>query len=113
MRRRNVHADRQRLSFAGAAPTLANGEVLSLFDASRDDDRKTFQQELRFASKLDGPFNFVAGGFYQNDKVKFCVAQILGFIDLTSRCASTERIVATNSGLNSDGDNFGDSGFFM
>ena len=28
----------------------ADGEVLSLFDASRDDDRETWQQEIRFAS---------------------------------------------------------------
>ncbi len=53
----------------------------SLFDASRDDDRETFQQEIRVNSSLDGPFNFVAGGFYQTDDTKFCVTQVLGFID--------------------------------
>jgi iron complex outermembrane receptor protein len=56
--------------------------VLSLFDASRDDDRKTYQQEVRFASDLEGPFDFVAGAFYQRDTVDFCVTQILGFLDL-------------------------------
>ena len=51
----------------------------SLFDATRDDDRKTFQQEIRIDSNFDGPVNFVAGGFYQKDDNKFCVTQILGF----------------------------------
>src|SRR3546814_19378001 len=39
---------------------------------------------LRFASDFGGPFNFVAGGFYQKEKIDFCVAQILGFQDLVS-----------------------------
>jgi iron complex outermembrane receptor protein len=61
-----------------------DGPPLSVFDASRDDDRKTFQQEIRFASDLGGAFDFVAGGFYQKDKVDFCVSQILGFLDLVA-----------------------------
>ena len=69
-------------SYAGVAPTAADGQTLSFFDASRDDDRKTFQQELRFASKFEGPFQIVAGGFYQHESIDFCVAQILGFLDL-------------------------------
>ncbi|HEX7848318.1 MAG TPA: TonB-dependent receptor, partial [Sphingomonas sp.] len=71
-------------TFPGAVAIAADGEPLSFFDATRDDDRKTFQQELRFASKLNGPFDFVAGGFFQRDTVDFCVAQTLGFLDLTS-----------------------------
>ena len=70
-------------SYAGAAPIAADGQPLSFFDATRDDNRKTWQQEVRFASSFSGPFNFVAGGFYQHEKVDFCVAQILGFLDLT------------------------------
>lgn len=70
-------------SYAGATAVAPDGERLSFFDASRDDDRKTFQQELRYASDFDGPFNFIAGGFYQRDKIDFCVSQILGFLDLT------------------------------
>ena len=78
-------SQRSRLpsTYTGQAPVAADGEVLSLFDATRDDNRKTWQQELRFASDLGGPFEFVAGGFYQNDKVDFCVNQLLGFLDLT------------------------------
>jgi len=61
------------------------GEVgpVSLFDAIRDDTRHTFQQEVRITSNLDGPINFVAGGFYQSNDVVFCVVQTLGFVDLT------------------------------
>lgn len=56
--------------------------MLSLFDSVRADDRKTFQEELRVATSFDGPLNFVAGGFYQHDKIKFCSAAYLGFLDL-------------------------------
>ncbi|WP_144096517.1 TonB-dependent receptor [Croceicoccus sediminis] len=71
-------------SYAGATAIAPDGTYLSFFDATRDDDRKTWQQELRFASDLGGPFDFVAGGFYQKDKTSFCVPQLLGFLDLTS-----------------------------
>jgi iron complex outermembrane receptor protein len=55
---------------------------ISPFDANRSDRRKTWQEELRFASKQIGDFNYVAGAFYQHDNTKFCVAQILGIYDL-------------------------------
>src|SRR5262249_16576912 len=55
---------------------------LSVFDANRSDIRRTWQEEIRFASKADGPFNYVAGAFYQHDKTPFCVAQLLGIYDL-------------------------------
>jgi iron complex outermembrane recepter protein len=54
---------------------------ISLFDATRNDDRETFQQEVRLVSNWDGPFNFVAGGFYQTNDDTFCVLQIVGFLD--------------------------------
>lgn len=65
-------------------PSTYTGEVgpNSLFDAVRVDERETFQQEVRIASNLDGPFNFVAGAFYQDDETTFCVVQVLGFLDL-------------------------------
>ena len=65
-------------------PSTYTGEVgpVSLFDANRLDDRETFQQEVRIASDFAGPFNFVAGGFYQEDETTFCVVQVLGFLDL-------------------------------
>jgi len=68
-------------TYTGAAPVTESGEVISLFDANRDTNRDTFQQELRLASELDGPVNFVLGAFYQRDDTRFCVEQILGFLD--------------------------------
>jgi len=55
---------------------------VSIFDANRSDNRKTYQYEARFASKDVGPVNYVVGAFYQHDDTKFCVAQILGIYDL-------------------------------
>jgi len=65
-------------------PSTYTGVVgpLSVFDANRSDRRRTWQEELRFASKADGPFNYVGGLFYQHDVTTFCVAQILGIYDL-------------------------------
>ena len=79
-------SQRSRLpnSYAGVAPIAPDGQALSFFDASRDDNRKTFQQEVRFATKFQGPVQFVAGGFYQHESIDFCVAQILGFLDLVA-----------------------------
>ncbi|OYU33289.1 TonB-dependent receptor [Novosphingobium sp. PASSN1] len=71
-------------SYAGAAPIARDGQPLSFFDATRDDNRKTFQQELRFATNTGTAFDAVVGGFYQRETVDFCVAQILGFLDLTN-----------------------------
>jgi len=53
----------------------------SLFDATRDDDRKTQQAEFRLVSNSDGEFNYVVGGFYQKDETEFCVLQAVGFLD--------------------------------
>lgn len=77
--------------FAGHRETdswLSNtytGEVgpVSLFDATRQDERETTQLEARISSNLSGPFDFVAGAFYQEDETVFSVAQVLGFVDLT------------------------------
>ena len=70
-------------TYPGAAPVNVNtGEVISLFDATRDTTRETTQFEARYASKFDGPVNFVAGAFQQTNDAAFCVVQVLGFIDL-------------------------------
>ena len=58
-----------------------NTGPISLFDATRDDNRETSQVEVRVGSNLDGPFNFVAGGFYQEDDTEFCVLQYVGMVD--------------------------------
>lgn len=70
-------------TYTGAAPVTDDGQVISLFDAERDTDRDTFQQEVRAVSTFDGPVNFVVGAFYQKDNTDFCVAQLLGFVDFT------------------------------
>lgn len=62
-------------------PSSYGSEAVTLFDATRDDIRETFQQELRLASNFDGPFNFVAGLFYQTDETSFNVLQYLGLLD--------------------------------
>ena len=66
-------------------PSTYTGEVgpVSLFDANRQDERETTQFELRIASDLSGPFNWVGGFFYQEDDTIFTVAQVLGFVDMT------------------------------
>lgn len=71
-------------SYPGHAPVAADGQPLSIFDATRDDNRQTFQQEIRFATDFNGPFDAVVGAFYQDDDVDFCVSQILGFLDITA-----------------------------
>ncbi len=72
-------------TYTGAAPIFTSGpnvgKPFSLFDASRDTNRNTFQQEVRVASTLDGPVNFVAGGFYQRNDAAFCVVQYVGLVD--------------------------------
>jgi len=70
-------------TYTGAAPVnAATGEVLSLFDATRDTSRETTQFEVRLASNLDGPINYVVGAFQQTNDAEFCVVQVLGFVDL-------------------------------
>lgn len=66
-------------------PSTYTGEVgpVSLFDANRQDRRETTQFEVRIASDLEGPFNWVGGFFSQQDDTIFAVAQVLGFVDLT------------------------------
>ena len=64
-----------------AGDYVGNPGPFSLFDATRDDDRETFQQEFRLASDFDGNFNFVTGVFYQTDDTQFCVNQVVGFLD--------------------------------
>jgi len=72
-------------TYTGVAPIQRSGpnagKPFSLFDASRDTNRDTFQQEVRIASTLDGPVNFVAGGYFQRNDARFCVVQYVGLVD--------------------------------
>ena len=75
-------------TYTGAAPiNTLTGQPLSLFDATRDTSRDTMQQEFRLASSYSGPFNYVAGAFYQRNDARFCVVQALGFVDLITNWA--------------------------
>ena len=73
---------RETDSWLASTYTGETGPV-SLFDANRQDRRETTQFELRIASQLDGPFNWVGGVFSQWDDTVFSVAQLLGFVDMT------------------------------
>ena len=76
-------------TYTGAAPVNSvTNQPLSLFDATRDTDRETTQFEARLASNSDGPLNYVIGAFQQTNDAKFCVVQLLGFIDLALPFAS-------------------------
>ena len=87
----DINPDYKLSAFAGyretdsRLPSTYTGEVgpVSLFDANRQDVRETTQLELRIASELDGPLNWVGGVFYQQDDTRFTVAQVLGFVDMT------------------------------
>ena len=58
-----------------------NPGPVSLFDATRDDDRDTSQAEVRIASDTDNAVNWVAGAYFQEDDTDFCVLQIVGMLD--------------------------------
>ncbi|MYF09593.1 MAG: TonB-dependent receptor, partial [Gammaproteobacteria bacterium] len=64
-------------------PSTYTGEAfLSLYDATRNLEREQFQQEVRFVSELDGPFNFVAGGIYLEDLLEFRAYATVGLVSL-------------------------------
>mgnify|MGYP001342853633 CR=1 FL=1 len=64
-------------------PSTYVGEAfLSLFDATRNLERKQFQQEVRLVTELDGPFNFVAGGIYLRDELDFRAYSTVGLVSL-------------------------------
>ncbi len=87
-------------TYTGAAPVNSvTGQVLSLFDANRSTTRATTQFEARLASDLDGPFNYVVGGFYQENDAAFCVVQVLGFIDLALEFAALGLPAQLNNNL--------------
>jgi iron complex outermembrane receptor protein len=58
--RRQTSASFQDVDFTG-------GDLANKGDAN---EIKTFTQELRLASKGEGPFNWLIGGFYQNEKLQ-------------------------------------------
>jgi iron complex outermembrane recepter protein len=68
-------------------PSTYTGEAFqTLFDSTRNTERYTFQQELRFASDFDGPFNFVAGANYFEDTFNFRAFFSVGLVSLLPLC---------------------------
>lgn len=51
-------------------------------DATRNTNRDTWSQELRFVSDLDGPFNYVAGASYYHDELEFLAYLSVGIVTL-------------------------------
>ncbi|MDH3509813.1 MAG: TonB-dependent receptor [Gammaproteobacteria bacterium] len=51
-------------------------------DATRNTNRDTWSQELRFVSDLDGPFNFVAGASVYHDELEFLAYLSVGVVTL-------------------------------
>jgi len=72
--------NREQVSRLPSSYGGSSGPV-SLFDATRDDDRDTSQVEVRLASDTDNALNFVVGAYYQEDNTDFCVLQIVGMLD--------------------------------
>lgn len=62
-------------------PLTGGVSEFSLFDATRDDNREVFQQEVRLTGSV-GDVDLVGGVFYQDSDVDFCVAQTVGFLDI-------------------------------
>jgi iron complex outermembrane recepter protein len=60
---RSVRADTEQDS------DFTSADIVGLNRESTDID--TFTQELRLASDFDGPFNFLMGGYYFNEKIKY------------------------------------------
>lgn len=53
-------------------PSTYTGEAfISLFDATRNLDRESFQQEVRLVTEFEGPLNFVTGAIYNTDDIEF------------------------------------------
>lgn len=78
-----LYANLGRREQESRLPSSYAGHIgpVSLFDATRDDNRETSQFEARVGSELAGPFNFTAGVYYQEDDTDFCVLQVVGFLD--------------------------------
>ena len=85
-------------------PSTYTGEAFqTLFDSTRNTERFTFQQELRFVSKLDGPFNFVAGGNYFKDKFNFRAFFSVGLTALIPQFdAGTGSFIRADGAVNLD-----------
>ncbi len=67
--------------------------------------RRIWSNELRYASKFDGPFNFVAGGFYSKEKSDFDV-QVVRSNDFGEPRGPFSRLNEDDALINPDGNTF-------
>lgn len=70
-----ITAYREVRSFTDQDSDFTSADLIG--ENSADTAIKTFTQEVRIASDFDGPFNFLLGGFYFNEKIN--VDNALGF----------------------------------
>ncbi len=64
-------------------PSTYTGEAFpSLFDATRNLERRQFQAELRFTSNFDGPFDFIAGAAYFTNDNDWRAMSYVGFTNV-------------------------------
>ncbi|MFT6958661.1 MAG: iron complex outermembrane receptor protein [Halieaceae bacterium] len=61
------------------ASTYTGEAYTSQYDASRNTERETLQNEIRLTTNYEGPFNFVTGAAYYEDDVDFLVFGNLGY----------------------------------
>ncbi|RVT92956.1 TonB-dependent receptor [Sphingomonas crocodyli] len=54
--------------FVDTTPTAAGLGIAGNYSGPRHQNRSIWSNELRFASKFEGPFQLVAGGFYEKDE---------------------------------------------
>lgn len=81
-------------------PSTYTGEAfLNLYDSTRNLERKAFQQELRYVSQFDGPFNFVAGGNYLRDELEFVTFYSIGLTSLLPTLDPTTGTFITPDGF--------------
>ena len=63
----SITAYRELRSEAEQDVDFSSADIVS---SNTDVDIDTFSQELRFASDFEGPFNFLLGGYYFNEKIR-------------------------------------------
>ncbi|MEM9168027.1 MAG: TonB-dependent receptor [Pseudomonadota bacterium] len=61
-------------------PSDFSGEVARLFESTRDDIRRQYMIESRFASTLEGPLNFIVGGQYWSNDLDYVSSSFLSFL---------------------------------
>lgn len=67
--------DVDNYSYGGVIPIPGNPVPFGVGTSDPRNTLKQFSQEMRFASKNDGPFNFMFGGFYEWRKFGFDTSQ--------------------------------------